>query len=146
MWKVAGPALLLAISTGLGLTGCQTAGSSTPSTSSPPSSSAATVPGAPAGDRLQEVMANTSLRGQNIANEPFCSYYAPDGGLLRTTSGVVETGTWSVDGRFVCETVGGVQGCMTLDFLPLGGVTVTLADGSGGFSYPAQSIQGNSCG
>lgn len=135
----------------VGLAACQSGGSSTTAgsaaaPSSQPTTSAASVPGEPVGDRLAEVMTNTSLSGQNIAGEPFCNYYGAGGSLLRTASGGSETGTWSVDGRFVCEMVNGVSGCMTLDFLPLGGVTMTLADGSGGFSYPAQSTPGNSCG
>ena len=149
IWRLGTMSAVIGI--GIGLAACQTGAGTTASASATtpsaqPTTSAASVPGEPVGDRLAEVMTNTSLSGQNIAGESFCNYYGANGSLLRTASGVRETGTWSVDGRFVCEMVNGVSGCMTLDFLPLGGVTVTLADGSGGFSYPAQSTSGNSCG
>lgn len=135
----------------LALAGCQSAGStsggSEAAVSAAPTSSTPAVAGAPVGDRLREAMAGSSLSGQNIASQPFCTYYGADGTALNVISGAAQTGTWAVDGRFVCETYNGVQGCTTLDFLPVGGgVTVTLADGSGGFSYPAQIASGNTCG
>ncbi|MGF1623761.1 MAG: hypothetical protein ACFCVH_02670 [Alphaproteobacteria bacterium] len=133
---------------GIGLAACQSGsgGSATTATATPsggsPTTSAPAVPGEPVGDRLREILAGSSASGQAS-----CSYFGADGALVRRAGGAVQSGTWAVDGRFVCETVGaGTASCYTLDFLPLGGANMTPATGS---SAPAQSVQiaaGNSCG
>ncbi len=133
--------------TAVGLAACQTAGSggmpaSSARPASSPTSSAPPVPGAPTGERLREILAGSSASGPAA-----CSYFGADGTLVRRAGGQVATGSWTVDGRFICESVGGSSpACYTLDFLPLGGATMTPADGS---PAPAQSVQiasGNSCG
>ena len=131
----------------IGLSACQTAGSggsqaSSAQPSSSPTTSAPRVPGEPVGDTLRGLLAGSSASGPAS-----CSYFGPDGTLVRRAGGQVANGTWAVDGRFVCESIAGSNAaCYTLDFLPLGGATMTPADGS---TAPSQSVQldaGNACG
>lgn len=133
---------------GIGLAACQTGGSggttaaSSAQPGSSPTTSAPAVPGEPVGDQLRGLLAGSSASGPAS-----CSYFGADGSLVRRAGGQVAGGTWAIDGRFVCESVGGGNpACYTLDFLPLGGATMTPANGS---TAPAQSVQigaGNSCG
>jgi hypothetical protein len=90
---------------------------------------------------------NSSLLGIGISGEGFCSYYAPDGTLTSVIGGVVQSGSWTLDGIRLCETVGGVAGCDKLALVPptMQVVRMTADQGTGGFDVLAALRPGDQC-
>ncbi len=142
--------LVLAVAASFALAACNSSGGSggAGQTFTPisPASTGPDVVGAPTGDVLRNNLAGHTIRSTNVAGDGYCTYYNADGSLYHQVDrSLPEGGTWNVNGEFVCETLGGVQGCKTMDFLPLGRVTIYNAEGSGSFPEDATISAGDSC-
>lgn len=123
----------------LAVAACQTSGSDGGGSAAPTNT--------PTSQSLQAQLSAHSLSGEAISGDMYCSYYAPDGTMTRVFEGFPpESGTYTVDGDRLCETIGGVTGCNQIDIQPSGLVVLTNLEGSGAFPTEAAISPGNTCG
>lgn len=96
---------------------------------------------------VSSAVSGSSMIGQAISGDLFCTYYAPDGTVGTVmTGGSADYGTWQATGDRLCQTVDGIQSCSRVTLLPRNEVELVNLDGSGGFTTSAALVAGNECG
>ena len=90
---------------------------------------------------------NNSILGIDATNNPFCSYFAPDGSLTSVFIGTPRYGTWSADGNLICETIDGQTTCNDVEYVPPSYqvARMILQEGTGSFSYLGAIRPGDQC-